>query len=258
MDYNFHAHTKLCSHAAGTEEEYVLQALEAGITCMGFADHMPLRYENGHESTFRVPVDSAAQYIRTILELKERYRDRMEIHVGFEMEYFPGRFERMVNFAAEVGAEYLILGQHFLEEEYPDFRHAIKPSDSIDDLKQYASLLCDAMQTGRFTYIAHPDMIHFTGAVSEFQKAARTICEASRETKTPLEINFLGIRDQRNYPNPAFWAVAGEVGCPVTFGLDAHDPAGAADRASLPKAQKLVAEYGLRYIGRPELVSIRP
>lgn len=32
---------------------------------------------------------------------------------------------------------------------------------------------------------------------------------ASRELNIPLEINFLGVRDNRIYPNEWFWEVAG-------------------------------------------------
>ena len=50
MDYNYHAHTTRCSHATGTEESYIEKAIEGGIRYMGFSDHMPMRFPDGHES----------------------------------------------------------------------------------------------------------------------------------------------------------------------------------------------------------------
>ena len=36
---NYHTHTTRCQHARGTEEEYVLQAIDTGFEILGFADH---------------------------------------------------------------------------------------------------------------------------------------------------------------------------------------------------------------------------
>ena len=47
MKYNFHTHTYHCHHASGTPEEYVLRAIEGGVTEMGFSDHFPFDFENG-------------------------------------------------------------------------------------------------------------------------------------------------------------------------------------------------------------------
>ena len=82
----------------------------------------------------------------------------------------------------------------------------------------------------------------------------RRLCITSRELKVPLEINFLGIRGGRNYPNDALWQVAGEEKSPVVFGFDAHDIYSAFDGESLSKAKEIVQKYNLNYIGRPELV----
>ena len=64
MEYNYHTHTHRCSHASGTEEEYVKRAVENGIKYMGFSDHVPLRFSDGTESGYRVPVSDAKEYCR--------------------------------------------------------------------------------------------------------------------------------------------------------------------------------------------------
>ena len=38
---NYHTHTKRCGHAIGEDEEYVVNAIEAGLTDLGFSDHCP-------------------------------------------------------------------------------------------------------------------------------------------------------------------------------------------------------------------------
>ena len=64
----------------------------------------------------------------------------------------------------------------------------------------------------------------------------------------PLEINFLGIAENRHYPNPFFWQIAAEEGCNVIFGIDAHKPEAFAFENTLQKAQSIVDRYQLRLL----------
>ena len=110
-----------------------------------------------------------------------------------------------------------------------------------------------ALKTGVFTYVAHPDCLNFTGDKEVYKKEMRRLIEAAKETGTPLEINFLGIREHRHYPNEDFWRMVGEIGAPVTFGMDAHRAMDAGDERSALVAEKMVEKYGLHYIGKPTL-----
>lgn len=258
MDYNYHTHTWRCSHATGTMREYVERAIEGGIRYMGFSDHAPLRFEDGYESSYRVPFADAKAYCEDVAALQEEFQGKIELKAGFEMEYYPERFETMVRDVVAAGGEYLILGAHFLEPEYPVRpQHSMFQTESVEALQNFVKNLVAAMHTGVFTYIAHPDGIYFVGDAETYREEVRKICIAARETETPLEINCLGIRDHRFYPNEAFWAVAGEEQAPVTFGFDAHDALSAFDGESLKKAQEIVAKYRLNYIGRPKLVLLQ-
>lgn len=256
MKYNYHTHTFRCRHATGTEEEYVQRAIAGGVTHMGFSDHFPLRFSNGTESLFRVPTSEVALYRDTVLTLREKYKDAIDIRFGFEMEYYPALFDEMRQKAVEYGAEYLILGQHFLKPEcYPDAIVSTWADKPREQLATYASLVVEAIHTGAFTYVAHPDVYTFTGDDAYYDTQMRRICVAARECDTPLEINFLGIRTNRFYPHEAFWRIAGEEGAPVVFGFDAHAAADACDDLSRPEAQRLVDTYRLRFV---ENVKLKP
>ncbi len=255
MNYNFHTHTYHCHHASGTPEEYVLRAIEGGVTEMGFSDHFPFRFEDGTEKNWRVPVDEVQTYISEVHALREKYKDKIKIHLGFEMEYYTELFNVMRAKAVEYGAEYLLLGEHYTAPEYiPENNfHSTKPSDSEARLTSYTDRVIEAMRTGAFTYVAHPDVLNFTGNSDFYKMQARRIAEASLALGIPLEINFLGIRDHRHYPRELFWQTAAEVGSPVTFGFDAHSADVAYDTASLKIATQMVADLRLNYIGRPVL-----
>ena len=258
MNYNYHTHTFRCGHASGTEEEYIKRAIDCGIKYMGFADHAPLNFPEAKDLKFRVPVDKVEDYFSTLKALREKYKDKIDLKFGFEMEYYPNIFEKMLADVKSFGAEYLILGEHFTVEEIPDsHEHSAAPNDSVDKLKTYVNRIIEGTKTGAFTYIAHPDMINFTGDLSIYKEEMRKICVCSREYNIPLELNCLGIRDNRHYPNNEFWQIAGEEQCPVTFGFDAHDVPSAYDGDSVIKAKELVKKYNLNYIGKPEIILLQ-
>lgn len=257
MDYNYHTHTYRCSHATGTPEEYVLRALENGIRYMGFSDHIPFRCEDGYEDLgIRVPVKDAEAYVAQLRQLREKYRGQIDIAIGFETEYYGAHFPAMLENARRWGAEYLILGQHYVRPEHPDGVHSKHPTTDPVALEAYADSLVAGMKTGVFTFVAHPDVYNFVGDRDMYMEIMGRVCVASRELDVPLEINFYGIRDGRNYPCEAFWQVAGEKKAPVTFGFDAHTAESAFDGCSLPRAMELVEKYRLNYIGRPPIVRL--
>jgi len=102
-----------------------------------------------------------------------------------------------------------------------------------------------------------PDIMNFIGEDSVYIEQMRKICKASYRNYTPLEINFLGIRDNRNYPNEIFWQIAGEEKSPITFGFDAHTIDSACDRKSLKIAKEIVSKNKLKYIGKPEIIRLK-
>lgn len=256
MNYNYHTHTYRCNHATGTPEEYIKIALKNGIKYMGFSDHIPFIYDDGYEAKWRVPFSEGRDYINEILDLKEKYSGEIEIKVGFEMEYFPTHFEKMLKTAREFGAEYLIMGPHYVGSEFPNCRHVTNPSKSVERLEAYADTIIAAMKTGVFSYIAHPDMFNFTGNDDDYIKSAEKICKASKKLGVPIELNLLGIREKRCYPNLLFWKVAGKIKPPVTFGLDSHRAQDAFDRDSLIIAKQMVEKFSLNYIGKPQIIAV--
>ena len=114
-------------------------------------------------------------------------------------------------------------------------------------LKRYCDQVIEAMETGSYTYFAHPDVFHFAGDMEVYDREIRRLCRVSKIQKVPLEINFLGIRENRFYPYQAFWKIAGDEGCEVVFGVDAHSPEAFCVQEALAKANALVEQYGLKH-----------
>ena len=259
MDYNYHTHTYLCMHATGGMDHYIKRAIEGGIKYKGFSDHIPFQRADGGYSNFRIHPLTINYYITEFKRLKEKYKDKIELKIGFEMEYYPKDFERMLKSAIDYGAEYLILGEHFLEDESVKGTKSYYAGGAKSDefLITYVKNVVDGIKTGVFTYVAHPDLVGFDGAQEVYDREMMKIIKASEDYNIPLEINFLGIRENRRYPNDHFWELVGTTKAPVTFGLDAHHAPDAYDPDSLKIAMKMVDKYNLNYIGKPNIIPIQ-
>lgn len=253
MRANYHTHTSRCGHAEGTDAEYARAAYEKGFEVFGFSDHTPYWFEGAYYSTMRMPREDLWDYAESIRKLQQEYAGKMDILLGLEMEYYPKYFEKTFSMAKQAGIRYLLLSQHWVgnEEGEPYSGRATVDEKHMD---RYCGQLTDAISSGLFTYLAHPDLFNFVGEDAIYEKYMRRLCRAARDYDMPLEINFVGIRLGRHYPNPKFWRLAGEEGCKVILGGDYHDPADIGVKETEEKALRLVEQFGLDL---QETVSIR-
>ena len=162
MVANYHTHTWRCNHATGREEEYVQAALERGFKVLGFSDHTPYFFPGEYYSGFRMRMEQFQDYCDTIRNLRNRYSGQIEIPLGLELEYYPGLVGKMLPVIRDAGIEYLLLGQHFIGDEIGEHYSGHITGDP-EILRRYCHQAMEAMNTGLFTYFAHPDLINFVG-----------------------------------------------------------------------------------------------
>lgn len=247
MIANYHTHTWRCGHATGREESYVRNAIDAGLKTLGFSDHGPQIFPAGYTSSIRMEPGDLSDYIQVLRKLGEKYKKEISIPVGLELEYYPKFMPDTLSFLRDNGVEYLLLGQHFVEDEHSGWYAGAATGDA-QRMRAYVDQVIEAMQLGVFTYLAHPDLIHFLGDDGFYYQEARRLCREAKSCDIPLEINLLGLAEQRQYPNDLFWQAAGEEGCQVILGMDAHSPNAILDVPTEQKALELVKTWGLRLI----------
>lgn len=247
MIANYHTHTPRCNHAVGAEEEYIRCALETGLQTLGFSDHTPYPFPPGYYSTFRMKPQELAEYADTVLRLRKAYAGKLEIPLGVEVEYYPKFFPELVKILADHGIEYMLLGQHFLGNELEGWG-SIGPTADKARYTLYCDQTTEAMETGLFTYFAHPDLVHFVGDEKFYRAESRRLCQAAKACSIPLEINLLGFREGRHYPNRVFWECAAEENCPVILGVDAHQPQNFQHTNSEERALEIIRSLGLHLL----------
>lgn len=246
---NFHTHTYRCHHAKGTDRDYVEAAIKAGYTEIGFSDHVPYPFPTEYYSDFRMEQDKTEDYVNSIRTLQKEYKDKITIRLGFEVEYYPQIFGDLLNFIKPFNYDYLILGQHFTDNEFDDDAfYCGHKTKSVDTLDKYINQTLEGLKTGEFAYFAHPDLIHFTGSRKIYKSKMSGFVKELKKLNIPLECNFLGFWDKQHYPDSDFWKLVAKEGNPVIIGLDAHRPEVYADKKRLDKMKKFLNDLGIKPI----------
>ncbi len=245
MLINLHTHTPRCNHARGNEREYIERAIAAGIRTMGFADHSPMPFDGDYYSNFRMRVEQTEDYINTLLDLRHEYKDQIEILIGFEAEYYPKYFDRLIDLLSAYPVDYLLMGQHYLLNEVNGAPYSGRPTMSEDTLRLYVDQTSEGLKTGCFTYFAHPDLIRYVGEDEIYCRHMRRLCENAKALDIPLELNLLGVYEGRHYPDARFLRIASEVGNRMVLGIDAHRPERVGEADVIERAHALAKEYAL-------------
>ncbi|MBE7044753.1 MAG: PHP domain-containing protein [Ruminococcaceae bacterium] len=253
MYANYHTHTFRCGHATGTDEAFIKAAIDCGLMELGFSDHAPFRFPNGRETGNRIPTSMAEDYIFSLKALKEKYKNKIRIHIGFEMEYYPLYFEEMYSYTKALGAEYFILGQHFIKNEIPDLIDSNEHGHTAEQLSEYTKNIIGGIRTGKFLYVAHPDFFRFEADDALYSEEMTKICIEAKNADIPLELNLHNICQNPHFSGPIFLEAAAKIGNRIIFGMDAHAPHEVFVEASLNKGMYLVQKYHLNLIDRLDI-----
>lgn len=252
MRTNFHTHTERCCHAFGNEESYVSSAIKNGVGVLGFSDHAPFP---DRDYGYRMKYEELPEYLRTIDESAERHRGEIQLYKGLETEYLCGYDDYYRQLFDVYGLDYLALGEHMYNSPDGDIKN-IFFAQSSSDYVEYALAVCKALETGFFTFVAHPDVM-FTNNIAfddNCQRAMELIIDCAIKHDTILEFNANGYRkgicaydtgDRNPYPYDKFWELAAKTELRVIVGSDCHDPGQVFDEYMI-LAIKKAREYKLR------------
>lgn len=106
---NYHTHSEFCD-GVGRLEEYVVSALQQGMTSLGFSSHAPLPFETG----WAMRNEAFPVYAAQISQLKRRYAGRLDVFLGLEVDYIPGLFSPTAPEIRRMDLDYTIGSVHFL------------------------------------------------------------------------------------------------------------------------------------------------
>ena len=109
---NLHTHTTYSDGRHGVREN-IEAAIAASMLSIGFSDHSygPL------DTSYCIPKEKLDAYVKEIRALRDEYRDRIEVYLGYEFDGFSSPVEREL-------FDYIIGDVHYLRSS-----DGIKPVD---------------------------------------------------------------------------------------------------------------------------------
>jgi histidinol-phosphatase (PHP family) len=106
----YHIHNEICGHATNTLKEVVNYALNHNYTRLVFTEHSPL---DDNQMIFRPSHAQVAHLREQIDKVNSKYKGKLKIEFGYEIEYPKVHREYFHNFINDLQCDFLIFGNHF-------------------------------------------------------------------------------------------------------------------------------------------------
>jgi len=247
---DWHTHNKMCHHAVGSIEDYIKKAIKFKLRTIGISDHFPYEYlKNSSILIEEVPYQEYAMslnevdiYLSIIEKLKEKYKNKIQLRVAFEVDYFKSEESflklqinnRLNNLDYILGSVHILHGKSKLFA-FDDrrFLSMYKEYDSIDNIYlQYYHKLQDMITSDEFDIdvVSHFDLPkkynkRFIDKNLVMNEAIKTL-ELVKKRDLTIEINTGGLRKKvkEQYPSLEIIKEMYELGIPILLGSDAHHP----------------------------------
>lgn len=224
MLIDLHNHTSLCNHADGNINEYIEKAIECNVKYFGFSDHAPMDFDKKYRMNF----DDMSKYEKDVLNAKEKYKDKIEILLGYEVDYLKGHMdERVLN----ANVDYLIGSVHFIDEwgfDNPEFIGNYEHQDIDEIWQKYFDAIQEMANSRLFDIVGHLDLIKVFKFMPnrDINDIAKNALLAIKKADMSIELNVAGLRKPigEAYPSTSLLKEAKKLDIPITFASDAHKP----------------------------------
>lgn len=238
---NLHTHCNFCD-GKNTAEEMILSAIQKGFTLLGFSSHSMLPYT----SDWHIPVEKHEDYVKTIHSLKEKYKDKIEILCGFEVDYIPGQSMPEKSHFLPLVPDYIIGSVHYTSSVETGYT----VDDSTENVKkgleeiyknkgkelvcQYFDLQRQMIRKGDFEIWGHADLIRKRNGILKFfneedswyKNELKETVKVAAKKGLVAEINTGAIARKAMddvYPSKYFLELMYQEKIPVCVNSDSHD-----------------------------------
>lgn len=227
-------------------EEYVKEAIKKGLKRLTFTEHAPLVIDDPtpEKDSAMSRLDVSA-YLEEGKRLKEKYKEKIEVNTGFEVDFIEGKEAETEAFLSRYkeAAPYSILSVHFVklsEEEYFCIDYSkeafIRKAEEVGFEKLYEHYIHSLQLALRHPYgELTPKTIGHITLINKFQRAYGfsdkvdwlQILDTVKNNDYRLDYNFAGydkMEYQKSYPPETLIKEAIKLKIPLSTGSDAHHP----------------------------------
>lgn len=208
---DYHIHTNYCD-GCNSPEEIVLSAIKRGMVEIGFSGHSYVPFD----LDYCMNIEETQRYISEINLLKEKYRDKISILCGIEMDYYsdqdPGVFDYRIG-----SVHYFKFGDKFypIDASPETFVNVVNDcfnGDFYSASEKYFELVSDIVLKTNADIIGHFDLISkfnekhsfFDVSNKRYKDAWKSAVNNLLRYNKPFEINTGAIsRGYRTAPYPS-------------------------------------------------------
>ena len=261
MISDMHLHTKWSSDSVVPVEIQIERAIELGMKHLSVTDHQDFDAPLFPPDYFKFLIDDKGDdeavnaYVSNLLELKEKYADKIEVLLGIELGIQPHLTEQLNRFAKDYPFDFIIGSTHtFHKMDAEDKRHYEGVNIETAVRQYFEDEYINIKNFCGFDVAGHMDFVlrYGPGAAETFtyEKYGDIIDEILKtliRTGRGIECNTSKFK-AKNMINPdrtiisRYAELGGEI---ITFGSDAHTP----DRIGegFCEVGEIVKQCGLKY-----------
>ena len=241
---SMHTHT-IFDDGEDDVETMCRAAYEKKLYAIGFSAHAPITKKTGIESWWNLKDDLVDQYIEQVLSAKNRWKGKLEVFLGFEVDYIKGLRSAIDSDIKVINPDYLIGSVHYVIPEngsgiftvdgsIEEFEKGINEGFNGDAqalMHYYYNAVAEMIALGGFEILGHADLIkkncldkNLWPKESEACRR-REIARAAAEAGITVEVNTGGINRGKirdTYPSLSFLRLFREYNVPVIITADAH------------------------------------
>jgi histidinol-phosphatase (PHP family) len=235
---DYHLHLRPDEHSATPDgyfteanvQRYLDAAAERGIAELGVSEHVH-RFAASleiwdHEFWRGYAVDDLGAYCDFVTATPLR--------LGIEMDFIPGREDRIARLLDAHDFDYVVGSVHFLGDRAVDhdgYDVWEREGDAERVWRRYFETLGEAAGSGLFDILAHPDLVKIWGGARpvpdrDTRFFYEPAIEAIAESGIAVEVSTAGWRKPVDelYPSEAFAAMCVDAGAAFALSSDAHRP----------------------------------
>jgi histidinol-phosphatase (PHP family) len=239
-----HTHT-LLDDGNDDAETMCRAAYEKKLYAIGFSAHAPITKKTGIESDWNLKDDLVDEYVDKVLSAKNRWKGKLEVFLGFEIDYIKGLRSAIDSDIKSINPDYLIGSVHYVIPEngaqpftvdgsIEEFEKGVKEGFNGDVqalMHYYYNAVTEMIALGGFEILGHADLIKKNcqdkNLWSKESEACRQreMARAAAEAGLTVEVNTGGINRRKIrdvYPSLSFLRLFNENNVPAIITADAH------------------------------------
>lgn len=265
LRFDYHTHHHRCGHAVGSIHDYCEAALNLGLTTFGVSDHGPAYWLDGDHAQpqTQMACSAVSGYVAEVQLERENYEGRLDIKVGLEADWIPGRTDDLKQILDNNPFDYVLGSVHYILGRSIFARTRWDSEDASDVYTAYYEELCRAAVSGHFDILSHLTAVEAYGPPIDPALAGSLypmVADAIKESGCVVELNTSGYRKRPHaddpFPNHRLLAELVSRRVPLTFGSDCHAPHEVGFGAD--RILAALEQYGLNTHGTAITVARKP